>query len=164
MSSNNNKVDPEPLNAANRRDRAERRKTDLKSMLNAFFYSRRRERRRDDESVVYYTDWYSVPLFVLAVGIALLCVADAFFTLELISRGGSELNPFMAYLLDKGLYVFVGVKMALTLAAVILLILHQRFAFFLKVRAVHILLATFIGYTSLIAYELTLLGPYSFFD
>ena len=100
----------------------------------------------------------------LAVGIALLCVADAFFTLELITRGGSELNPFMSYLLDKGLHIFVGVKMALTIGAVMILILHQRFAFFLKVRAVHILLATFLGYAVLIGYELMLLGPYQLFQ
>ncbi len=163
-SSNNKKTNAQASETANRRDRQERRKIGLKSMIYAFFYSRRRELRRDGEVVVYYTDWYGVPLFVLAVGIALLCVADAFFTLELITRGGSELNPFMAYLLDRGMYIFVGVKMALTIGAVMLLILHQRFAFFLKVRAVHILLATFIGYAALIAYELTLLGPYRLFD
>ena len=164
MSSNNKEAITQQSKTANRRDRHERRKTGFKSMIYAFFYSRRRELRRDGEDVVYYTDWYGVPLFILAVGIALLCVADAFFTLELITRGGSELNPFMAYLLDRGMYIFVGVKMALTIGAVMLLILHQRFAFILKVRAVHILLATFVGYMLLIAYELTLLGPYQLFE
>ena len=164
MSSNNNELEPRQHGAANRRERTERRKTGLKSMAYAFFYSRRRDKRRDDESVEYYTDWYSNPLFIIAVGIALLCVADAFFTLELITRGGSELNPFMAYLLDKGMYIFVGVKMALTVGAIMLLVLHQRFAFFLKVRAVHILLVTFIGYAVLIGYELMLLGPYRLFE
>ena len=164
MSSNNNESEPGQLSAANRRERTERRKTGLKSMVYAFAYSRRREKRRDEESAAYYTDWYSAPLFILAVGIALLCVADAFFTLELISRGGSELNPFMAYLLDKGIFLFVGVKMALTVGAIMLLVLHQRFAFFLKVRAVHVLLVTFLGYALLIGYELTLLGPYQLFE
>ena len=64
----------------------------------------------------------------------------------------------MAYLLGKGLYFFVAVKMALTAGALVILIMHQRFAFFLKVRAVHVLLVTFVGYGILIAYELTLLG------
>jgi hypothetical protein len=45
-----------------------------------------------------------------------------------------------------------------------LLVLHQRFAFFLKVRAVHVLLVTFLGYAALIAYEITLLGPFSVFE
>ncbi len=164
MNSNHNESGPEPLSAANRRDRVERRTVGFKSMVYALFYSRRRERRRDGEDVVYYTDWYSAPLFILAVGIALLCVADAFFTLVLITRGGSELNPFMAYLLDQGMHIFVGVKMALTVSAVMLLVLHQRFAFFLKVRAVHVLLVTFLGYAALIAYEITLLGPFSILD
>jgi Domain of unknown function (DUF5658) len=150
--------DSAQLEEANRRARNERRKTGLKSMIYAMFYSRRRETRRDGEEVAYYTDWYSAPLFVLAVSVALLCVADAFFTLELIRRGGSELNPFMAFLLDKGLYLFVGVKMALTIGAIVLLVLHQRFSFFRGVRAAHILLLTFLGYATLIGYELTLLG------
>ena len=160
MNSSNSGAEPEQPTDPNRRDRIERRKTGLRSMTYALFFSRRRSLRRDGEDVVYYTDWYSAPLFALAVGIALLCVADAFFTLELISRGGSELNPFMAYLLAKGLYLFVAVKMTLTAAAVVILIMHQRFAFFLNVRAVHVLLVTLIGYGILIAYELTLLGEH----
>ncbi len=128
-------------------------------MFYALFSTRRRDLRREGEPVAFYTDWYSIPLFCLAVGIVLLCVADAFFTLQLISLGGTELNPLMAYLLDKGLYLFVGIKMALTIAAIIVLVMHQRFAFFRRVRAFHILLVTFIAYGVLIAYELTLLGP-----
>ncbi len=158
MDSNTSEAQSQQRESENRRDFAERRRTGLKSMIYALISSRRRETRRDGEAIAYYTDWYSAPLFVLAVGIALLCVADAFFTLELIRRGGSELNPFMAYLLDKGLYLFVGVKMSLTIGAIVLLVLHQRFSFFRGVRAVHILLFTFCGYAGLIAYELTLLG------
>ena len=160
MRLNKNQTNSEPLTAASRREYAERRKAGFKSMGYALFFSRRRNLRRDGEVVDYYTDWYSAPLFALAVGIALLCVADAFFTLELIARGGSELNPFMAYLLGKGLYFFVAVKMALTSGALVILVMHQRFAFFLKVRAVHVLLVTFVGYGILIAYELTLLGEH----
>jgi Domain of unknown function (DUF5658) len=144
--------------APERRNRPERRRTGGKSMFYALFFTRRRDQRRD-EAIAYYTDWYGVPLFLLAVGIVLLCVADAFFTLQLISHGGTELNPFMAFLLDKGLYFFVGIKMALTVAAIIVLVMHQRFAFFRSLRALHVLLITFIGYGVLIAYELTLLGP-----
>lgn len=158
MGSNSSEAKAQQEKAENRRDRVERRQTGLKSMIFALFYSRRRDTRRDGEDVAYYTDWYSAPLFVLAIGVALLCVADAFFTLELIRHGGSELNPFMAYLLDQGLYLFVGIKMALTIGAIVLLVLHQRFSFFRGVRAAHILLLAFIGYATLIAYELTLLG------
>ncbi len=150
--------DGQQPSAPERRNRSERRRTGAKSMFFALFSTRRRDQRRDDEAIAYYTDWYSVPLFFLAVGIVLLCVADAFFTLQLISLGGSELNPFMAYLLNNGLYLFVGIKMALTITAIVVLVMHQRFAFFRSLRAFHVLLLTFIGYCVLIAYELTLLG------
>lgn len=164
LSSKNSELEPAQLSEANRRDRAERRKTGLKSMIYAFYYSRRRDQRRDGEAISYYTDWYGAPLFFLAISIALFCVADAFFTLVLISRGGAELNPFMDFLLNKGLYLFVGVKMALTVGAIVLLVLHQRFAFMFKVRAFHVLLATFLGYAALIAYEVTLLSPLHLFE
>jgi Domain of unknown function (DUF5658) len=159
LSASNNAGDEQHQIKRERRQRIERRRTGFKSMLHALVSTRRREPRRDGEPIAYYTDWYSIPLFLVAVGIVFLCVADAFFTLQLIERGGSELNPVMAYLLDQGLYMFVGIKMALTIAAIVVLVMHQRFAFFRRVRAFHILLLTFIGYTALIAYEVTLLGP-----
>ena len=159
MSTNNNEGDGQLGPAPGRRNRPERRQTGGKSMFYALFSTRRRDLRRVGERVTYYTDWYSIPLFILALGIVLLCVADAFFTLQLISLGGAELNPLMAYLLDKGLYLFVGIKMALTISAIIVLVMHERFTFFRSVRALHILLLTLIGYGVLIAYELTLLGP-----
>ena len=159
MKADNDEGDGQHAIASERRNRSERRRTGAKSMFLALFFTRRRDQRRDGEAIAYYTDWYSIPLFLLAVGIVLLCVADAFFTQQLISHGGAELNPLMAYLLDQGLYLFVGIKMALTVAAIIVLVMHQRFEFFRSVRAFHILLLTFIGYGVLIAYELTLLGP-----
>ncbi len=158
MNTNKSEADEQPLPASGQRKRSERRQIGVKSMFYALFLTRRRDPRREGESVVYYTDWYSVPLFLLAVGIVLFCVADAFFTLQLISLGASELNPVMAYLLDKGLYLFVGIKMALTVSAIIVLVMHQRFAFFRRLRSYHILLLTFFGYGVLIAYELTLLN------
>ena len=150
-------ADEQHLPASGQRNGSERRQIGIKSMFYALFLTRRRDPRREGELVAYYTDWYSVPLFLLAVGIVLLCVADAFFTLQLISLGATELNPLMAYLLDKGLYLFVGIKMALTVSAIIVLVMHQQFAFFRLVRTYHILLLTFLSYAALIAYELTLL-------
>ena len=158
MCKNKSEADEQHLPASGQRNGSERRQIGIKSMFYALFLTRRRDPRREGEPVAYYTDWYSVPLFLLAVGIVLLCVADAFFTLQLISLGASELNPLMAYLLDKGLYLFVGIKMALTVSAIIVLVMHQRFAFFRLVKTYHILLLTFLSYAALIAYELTLLG------
>lgn len=159
MNTNNNREHEQIVSAAERRNRTERRKMGFKSMYYALFFTRRRDPRRDGETIAYYTDWYGYPLFFLALGIVLLCVADAFFTLQLISHGGNELNPLMAFLLDKGLDLFVATKMALTVGAIIVLVMHQRFAFFRSLRAFHVLLVTFFGYAALIVYELTLLDP-----
>ncbi len=142
-----------------RRARIERRSHNLRSMLYAMVFSRRRDMRRDQEAGLYYTDWYGLPLFVTAVSIALLCCADAFLTLELIVRGGKELNPFMDYLLGQGMTWFVAVKMALTVCAILLLVMHHRFRFIKNIRASQVMGVTLIGYGLLVGYEITLLVP-----
>ena len=128
-------------------------------MLYALVYSRRRDMRRDEEAGLYYTDWYGLPLFVTAVGIALLCSADAFLTLELIFRGGTELNPFMDYMLSKGMTWFISIKMALTIGAILLLVMHHRFTFIKNVRASQVMSTTLLGYGVLVCYEISLLLP-----
>ena len=143
----------------NRRDEIERRNHNFRSMLYAMAYSRRRDMRRDQEAGLYYTDWYGLPLFATAVGIALLCCADAFLTLELIFRGGTELNPLMDYLLGQGITWFVAVKMALTMSAILLLVMHHRFQLTKNIRASQILGAALIGYCVLVGYEIMLLAP-----
>ena len=145
--------------ANDRRMRIERRNHNFRSMLYAMVYSRRRDMRRNQESGLYYTDWYGMPLFVTAITIVLLCCADAFLTLELITRGGTELNPFMDYLLGKGFTWFVGVKMALTIGAILLLVMHHRFHFVKNIRASQIMALALVGYGVLVCYEIMLLRP-----
>ena len=54
---------------------------------------------------------------VWAAAIFLLSAADALLTLGHVSRGASELNPLMAYLLTLGPPVFVAAKICLSLLA-----------------------------------------------
>ena len=61
--------------------------------------------------------------------IVLLSVLDAYFTLELINRGAEELNPIMAYYLERGPVTFFAVKYLLTWASltVILTLKETKF-------------------------------------
>jgi hypothetical protein len=51
-----------------------------------------------------------------------LTILDAFLTLDLVSRGASELNPIMAFYLTQGPTPFIVVKYLLTSASLFLLL------------------------------------------
>jgi hypothetical protein len=47
---------------------------------------------------------------------------NSFFTIEIVSRGGQELNPIMAYYLNQSPLLFFVIKYCLTCAALILML------------------------------------------
>jgi hypothetical protein len=67
-------------------------------------------------------DSYSSKTFAMILLIILLSIADAYLTLHLVNRGAIELNPIMAFYLDRGPLAFFGMKYLLTCAAVILIL------------------------------------------
>ena len=68
--------------------------------------------------------------FAAAMIIILLTVLDAFFTLDLVSRGGEELNPIMAYYLERGPLTFFAVKYLLTWASLTVILTLKEGTFF----------------------------------
>ncbi len=71
-------------------------------------------------------DRYSPGLLVVVLGILFLSLTDAVLTLNLIERGASEINPVMAYFLQKGPLVFTLVKYGLTSMAVVIFVLVKN--------------------------------------
>ena len=59
-----------------------------------------------------------------------LTIVDAYLTLDLTSRGAEELNPIMAYYLERSALTFFTVKYLLTCAAIIMI---------LSIKEIHIL-------------------------
>ena len=77
--------------------------------------------------------------FAIILLIISLSILDAFFTLELISRGGRETNPIMCYYLKHGPRVFFIVKYLLTSASILLVLaLKERYGarFTVSVKAI----------------------------
>lgn len=66
---------------------------------------------------------------IMALSIVLLCVLDAFFTLELINRGASELNPLMDYYLKKSDMTFFLVKYLITSAGLLIVLAIKEISF-----------------------------------
>jgi len=68
--------------------------------------------------------------FAAAMMIILLSVLDAYFTLDLVNRGAEELNPIMAYYLERGPLTFFAVKYLLTWASLTVILTLKEGRFF----------------------------------
>jgi hypothetical protein len=141
-----------------RRVRRERRHRRLWSLWYGGFRPRRRlPARRLDDSRFQAVDWYATRLFPVAIGIALLSMADAFLTTLLLTRGADEINPLMAILLYRGVAAFTVIKMGVTNTCVLALVVLSRYRFMRLIRVEAFMYVALLGYVGLIGYELFLL-------
>jgi len=150
-----------------RRDRPDRRRRVWWSVLYGSFNPRRRRPpRRTDESRFHSLDWHSSHLLAVSIGILLLSVADAFMTVTLLDGGAVEVNPIMAAVIYRSVATFAAVKMGMTGAGVMLMVVLARYRLLRVVRvdaAMYVLLA---GYVALLTYEFWMLrecfSPFDF--
>ena len=131
--------------------------------FNSFLYSMNKgtrvRARRDYEGVQgYYIDSYEKRNGVYIIAITLLSVLDAFFTLNILERGGVEINPFMSALLTYNTTAFMVVKMFITVAGLLIVLIHINFQI-LKIFSMQAMLVSIlVGYFLLIGYELFLMA------
>lgn len=83
-----------------------------------------------------------------AMCIVLCSALDAFLTIHHVHGGGSELNPLMALVLDHGFPAFVGIKMALTIGGVWVLMRYRS-----VVLAFHALRGCAVLYLGILTYH-----------
>ncbi len=113
--------------AGDQRRGADRRRRRIPSLGLLWAGGRRRQvRRADDRRRISILDHYSPGLLVVILGILFLSLTDAFLTLNLIEHGASEINPVMAYFLQKGPLVFTAVKYGFTSVAVVIFVLVKN--------------------------------------
>jgi len=89
----------------------------------------------------------------VAVCILLLNVGDAFMTVGLLESGADEINPVMALFVYRSVAAFTAVKMGMTSASVVLMVMLARYRFMRLVRVEWVLYGVLAAYTVLIAYE-----------
>lgn len=119
--------------------------------------SRQHARRKEDKPIYYLVDRYNVCSILLVVAVLTLSVADAFFTLQLVSMGARELNPVMDFFLRYGPLPFLWAKYIFTAAGVTALLMLKNYPVFngrMTVKVV--LMAIPVMYAVLIVYELVL--------
>ena len=135
-----------------------RRQPSLKTLLGSMIHGRRRDSRREDDHIDSYTDWYGHWPFAATLIIILLCFADAFLTIVLLSKGAVELNSLMDWLIQKDTHMFAIVKMSMTGAALVVLVMHFNFRIYKYIAVRYLIYALVPLYSLLIFHELTMLA------
>lgn len=152
-------VAPRSPGPADRRSPPDRRRRVLWSVLYGSFNPRRRRpSRRLDDSRFQTIDWHGAHLLAVAVSILILNVADALFTLELLSHGAVEVNPIMAALIQGNPSWFAALKMAMTGLSVLLLVVLGCYRFMRVLKVEWMLYGVLIAYLVLIGHELNMLS------
>jgi hypothetical protein len=139
----------------------DRRRTSLKSIAYGSVVGRRRAGRRAGDHDDTYLDLHQPHLLFATALTLLLSGLDAFLTLDILSRGGTELNWFMAALIERDIQLFTAVKMALSGTALVVIVMHANFRVFRVLRAWHLIYLVLPMYILLVGYELHLLGKLS---
>ena len=89
--------------------------------------NRRKGGRRARETRNTFVDRFTGWDLTLLVLILVLNLMDAFFTLQWVQRGGTEANPFMAYMLELGDGFFLAQKCFVVGIWLIILTAHKNF-------------------------------------
>lgn len=136
-----------------------RRSQLLKAFFLSFYKGRRDQARRYHEaSKPFYVDLYEPWIGLNIIIIVCLSALDSFLTLQIIGRGGIEVNPLMISLLEINTSAFVFGKMAITTICLLFLLVHIKFKI-LRLFSMPGFLISLTGfYVLLIAYELALLA------
>ena len=118
---------------------------------------RMRARRADEHARPYFVDRFPAILLAAIVLLVIASMADAVITVRLLAAGGTEINPLMDRLLERGLLPFFLGKFLLTAIGLPLLLIFGNFYLFRTRFRVKYLIPLFIGlYLVLIGYQLCL--------
>ena len=137
----------------------DRRKGSFKTFIFSLHNGRRSEVRRKQESAIpYYTDFYEFWVGLNVIFIISLSALDSFFTLQILERGGIEINPLMQTLLEINNSAFIIGKMLITAVCVLFVMVHIKFKI-LRLFPISGFLISLTGfYILLIGYEVALLS------
>jgi len=113
--------------AADRRTGRDRRSRPTRALSAFWGHGQRRVGRRRGDADRTYVDSFTPGDVALLLGIFLLNIFDALFTLMWLQRGGEEANPLMAFLLDMGEGAFLIQKCIVVGIWLVVLLIHKNF-------------------------------------
>ncbi len=143
-----------------RRSGLERRKSSSLNFHSLIYGGNRIQiRRQEDRERIFLVDQYCPKLFIAIVIVLFLCVIDALLTLLLIGHGAYETNPILAYLLEAGPYTYFIPKYAITISAILGLLIFKNTGTSLFSINTHLLLIFIAAvYSIVVAWQLYLIS------
>jgi hypothetical protein len=135
----------------------DRRAITLRSILKGGWSPRRRAGRRAGDQY-QPIDWHDPDQLVHAHVMLMLSVIDAFMTVTLLSDGGQEANPILAFVLGEHPRWFAAVKMTLTGVSVLTFVAVARSRLFRVIPVRLIFQGLVLAYLALVAYEVWLVS------
>jgi hypothetical protein len=142
-----------PPSPAERRALHDRRSRPTPLLTRYFLWGRRRGARRQHEQLGLYVDRLAPTVAWLILIIWAFQCLDAILTLAHLLRGGKELNPLMAFVIDSAPGVFLAIKLGFSLMGLMFLGIHQNFPYVRKGLG-----ALFVAFLVLMIYHLVILG------
>jgi hypothetical protein len=130
-----------------------------KSLPHILYNGKRQKARRQKEiDHGFYTDRYEKWVGINVIAITLMSVLDAILTLNILDKGGIELNPFMSALLAINTQAFFIGKLTITVSCLFFSLIHTNFRVLRIMPVKTILVCISIFYGFLLGYELCLLA------
>ena len=108
--------------------------------------------------MISFTFHHGPITFAAVLLIIVLSVADSFLTIDIVSRGGQELNPIMAYYLNQGPLLFFIVKYLITCTAIMMILsIKNNYICGIRIRAEVFLVSFFIVLALVVQWQLFLI-------
>lgn len=144
-------------------ERTDRRQVAVGFLSKHRLNGRRKNFRRKDESnsATHYVDRYSRQTSFASMIILLLCIVDAFMTLNLLNHGATEANLVMRLAIEEGVAAFILTKYLMTAASVLFLVVHSNFRIARSWQVHHLISGFALIYVVLLIYEVALLRSIS---
>lgn len=143
-------------------------RTDRRQAAVGFLSMRRQNGRRqnlrrngDANSTTHYVDRYNMRISIASLVILLLCIVDAFMTLNLLSHGATEVNLVMRLAIEEGVVAFILTKYLMTAASLLFLVVHSHFRISRSWQVHHLISGFALVYVVLLIYEVALLQSIS---
>jgi len=112
-----------------------------------------------DEQYEYFANRYGSRSLLAFFTMILLCILDGQFTLKLIEKGVTELNPFMDVLIQTNIPMFWFCKIYLTVLGLYLLLLYKDFNLpIFKLKIKHVVVTIIAIYGVIVSGEIFLLS------
>lgn len=129
----------------------DRRKRPTPRFSRYTFFGRRRRNLAPGDQGDYFVDWVDGHYRTAVIALCIFILVDALSTLHILSHGGTEANPVMAWVIDRSWMWFLALKSFSAISALVLLSVHRH------VRTMRVIGSVlYLAYGAVVLYHLVL--------